>query len=524
MGSIKAFFFFGLFALIFGVPSLTNASPASPEGAAELHVKPLYSAAALAPGESTTVKMLITIEAPTVIHKAKRPPVAVSLVIDKSGSMEEARKMAYAKTAGRLLINNLGPDDLFSLTTYDNAVKVLAPLQPVKDKNRLLKLIDGIIPDGMTFLSGGLEKGVEQLKTVRHEGPSRVILLSDGLANVGVTQPEMVAAIGAKARNTGVGVTTIGLGLDFNEDLMQLLAQRGGGQYYYIKDSEYLPSVFAQELKLVADSFTRDLRVTFTRPSAISRAKVYGYSTTAKDMTLDIEMSDIASDEKRLIMLDLTITPDVASGKQTLGTVDFAYTDQDGALRQISLPVELDVLADAATRGQAEKQNEAATRQVREEALLLEVDEAHVEAIKELQKGNASRAKQILRAQQTALAAAPENKVAVNKLARIKQDEAQMDAAQHDPAMQNKIAKAGKASAYMSAKGQTQGIMLRKGDSGFMVERLQTALKQAGYYAPPINGVYGDDVENAVKDLQKAKSIIVDGIAGPATLQALGLD
>ncbi|MDR3362003.1 MAG: peptidoglycan-binding protein, partial [Desulfovibrio sp.] len=93
-----------------------------------------------------------------------------------------------------------------------------------------------------------------------------------------------------------------------------------------------------------------------------------------------------------------------------------------------------------------------------------------------------------------------------------------------DKGPHKKIAKAGKASAYMSAKGQTQGIMLRKGDSGFMVERLQTALKQAGYYAPPINGVYGDDVENAVKDLQKAKSIIVDGIAGSATLQALGLD
>jgi Ca-activated chloride channel family protein len=322
-----------------------------------------YSVAALVPDVSVTVNVLVTIKAPDSPSGEKRPPVAVSLVIDRSGSMSDAKKMAYAKTAAKTLVNSLDANDMLAIAAYENEVDVVSPLQKVTDKRKLIRIIEGISPGGMTFLSGGLEAGVAQLQSARREGPCRVILLSDGLANRGVTDPELVAGIGAKARNSGIGVSTIGLGLDFNEDLMQYLAQRGGGQYYYIEDSEYLPAVFKQELALVVDSFTRDLRASFTPSARVSNVKIYGYSSKSRDKTTDIEMGDISSGENRQIMMQLTVTPDRKSGSQELGILELNYVGQDdGAARKVTLPAQLAVMTDESARKEAEELNAARLR------------------------------------------------------------------------------------------------------------------------------------------------------------------
>ncbi|MDR3176795.1 MAG: VWA domain-containing protein [Desulfovibrio sp.] len=484
-----------------------------------------YSIAALAPDVSVTVNVLITIKAPEGTSREKRLPVAVSLVIDRSGSMSEAKKMNYAKTAAKTLVNSLDADDMLAIVTYESMVKVVSPLGKVTDKGKLLRIIDGISPGGMTFLSGGLEAGVRQLESARREGPCRVILLSDGLANKGVTDPELVAGIGAKARNSGAGVSTIGLGLDFNEDLMQHLAQRGGGQYYYIKDSEYLPAVFKQELALVVDSFTRDLRASFTPASGVGNVKIYGYSSKTRDKTVDIEMGDISSGENRQIMMQLTVNPDKRSGFQDMGVLELNYVSQeDGAPHKMSFPAQIAVLADESARKEAEERNAAQVQVVRDETLLLEAEEAQVAAVDELRKGNTENARKILREQESYLsAAAPKNKAAASKLARMRAVDANLDKAQNDEAMQKAMMKESKASAYMSAKGQKQGILLRPGDSGFMVEKLQNALKDQGIYSGKVDGVYSAEVENAVRTFQQNKSLAVDGIAGADTLMALGL-
>jgi Ca-activated chloride channel family protein len=484
-----------------------------------------YSAAALAPDVSVTVNVLVTIKAPDSPPGEKRLPVAVSLVIDRSGSMSEARKMAYAKTAAKTLINSLDSSDMLGIVTYDSSVDVVSPLRKVTDKRKLIRMIDGISPGGMTFLSGGLEAGVAQLRDTRREGPCRVILLSDGLANQGVTDPELVASLGAKARNSGIGVSTIGLGLDFNEDLMQHLAQRGGGQYYYIKDSEYLPAVFKQELALVVDSFTRDLRASFTSSAGVGKVKIYGYNSQSRDKTTDIEMGDLSSGENRQIMMQLTVTPDKKSGSQELGVLELNYVDQsDGSAHTVSLPAQIPVLAEESARREAEESGAAEVRAVREEVLLLEAEEAQVAAVDELRKGNTENARKILGEQARALSpAAPANKAVASKLAKIKDVDANLDKAQNDAALQNRMRKESKASAYMSAQGKKQGIMLQPGDSGFMVEKLQDALKAQGIYSGKVDGVYSMEVENAVRAFQQNKALTVDGIAGAETMKALGL-
>jgi Ca-activated chloride channel family protein len=395
----------------------------------------------------------------------------------------------------------------------------------VRDKDALFRKIDAITPGATTFLSGGLEEGIKQLKGMGKEGPCRVILLSDGLANRGVTQPERVAAIGANAKNKGITVATVGLGLDFNEDLMQLLAQRSGGQYYYIKDSEDLPAMFKQELNLAAALFTRNLNALFIPHGKVSDVKVYGYSNTVKDQATDIEMSDLSSGEQRHILLNMKVKPEAAAGVQKLGVLRLSYTDQaDGDPRTIDLPVELKIIADGNARKEETARQRDAIKQVREEAILLEAEQAHVTAISELEKGNVAGAKEIMRKQKAILAeAAPANKAVASKMEAMEQDEKNFEQAGRDQDMLKNMSKASKSSAYQSAQGKSQGLMLQKGDTGFMVEKLQNALKAQGFYAKDADGVYSQEVEDAVKAFQRAKSINADGTAGPVTQHALGM-
>ena len=223
-----------LFACIVSF-ALPQFSPATEVPPATVKLTSSSSAVAVAPGESVTVKVLITVVAPDIPRKQTRPPVSVSLVIDNSGSMSGAKKLDYAIQAGKTLVRALNADDLFGLVIYDDQVKELRPLSPLRDKEKVLSLLDGIKPGGYTFLSGGLEAGIKQLRADKSENVRRVVLLSDGLANRGVTQGELVAAIGANSLKQGIGVSSVGLGLDYDESLMQLLAQRGGGQYYYVQ-------------------------------------------------------------------------------------------------------------------------------------------------------------------------------------------------------------------------------------------------------------------------------------------------
>ena len=513
---------------LLGMVLILACSPAMAAEEAKLSASSRFDKAALAPEVSVEVNVLVTIKAPEVKPAEKRQPVAVSLVLDRSGSMDEAKKMDYAIKAGKTLVRGLESDDQFALTVYDSDVQVLYPLGPVKNKDKLVRLLEGVSPGTTTFLSGGLEEGVKQLGSIRKEGPSRVILLSDGLANRGVTGVEQVAALGAKARNAGVSVSTIGLGLDFNEDLMQLLAQRGGGNYYYIKDSEDLPSVFKQEMEHIAESFTKHLRTCFVPAEGVKLVKVYGYSTTAQDQATDIEMGDLSSGEERRILMRVAVTPG-AEGEHALGAIKLAYTDPADAKEQTQeVPVRLAVLADPSAREEAEKQHKDSVTQVRDEALLMEAEEAHVHALAELEQGNIDKARAIMREQQTNLAAAaPSNAVVAGKMQQMQMDEQNFEMAMQDTTMQKSMSKASKSSAYMSAKGKSQGIMLQRGDKGYAVEKLRDALIKAGFKeASPATGqeaLFDSALEDAVKNFQKSKNMPQDGIAGPQTLKALGL-
>ncbi len=226
--------------------------------------------AGLLAGQDNTVDVLVRIQAPDapVGHTAVRPPQAIALVIDRSGSME-GRPLAEARRCAAYVVGKLRPTDAVSLVQFDNRVQRLWPAVPLGDGAPLRAAIAAIHSGGNTHLHGGWREGAETLADVAGTGLKRVILLSDGEANEGLTDAAAIAAQCAEWAARGVTTSTYGLGNSFNEELMVAMARAGGGNHYYGDTAEDLMDPFQQELELLGNLCLRDLRVSATVPDGV---------------------------------------------------------------------------------------------------------------------------------------------------------------------------------------------------------------------------------------------------------------
>ena len=207
----------------------------------------------------------------------RKCPLNLALVIDHSGSMSEDHKIEHAREAARIAIDHLQPTDTFSLVEFDDRVKVLVPAQPVGDKDELKQIVNRIEPGGSTALYSGVQEGAHQLRKYFDEkNVNRIVLVSDGIANVGPSSPSEMVSLGRSIRNNGGSVSTVGLGLDYNEDVMASIAEASGANYYYVRDAEKLPDVIAQELGQVKDVLAQNLHIIIEVPEGVDPIEVVG--------------------------------------------------------------------------------------------------------------------------------------------------------------------------------------------------------------------------------------------------------
>lgn len=237
----------------------------------------------------------------------RRAPMNLSIVLDRSGSMEGA-KIEKARQAAAMAVDKLGDDDIFSLVTYDSDTNLLIAPERVggQDHREDLKArIHRIQPGGSTALHAGVVLGAKQVRRFfEKERVNRVILLSDGIANVGPSKTSDLARLGRELRSDGIAVSTVGLGDDYNEDLMTALAESSNANYYYVKDAEKLPGVFAQELGAARSLLARSIVIRIDAPEGVRLKEIIGRpDIVCRDRVVEIKMPELFGSEKRRFLV-----------------------------------------------------------------------------------------------------------------------------------------------------------------------------------------------------------------------------
>ncbi|VAW51133.1 hypothetical protein MNBD_GAMMA06-1820 [hydrothermal vent metagenome] len=286
--------------------------------------------------KKTSLTMKVDIM-PVQSKNMKRTPLNLSVVLDKSSSMNEDDKFAYTKKATEFLIDNLTPQDYLSVVTYDSDIEIIIPAAPVSFKKFMKHHLAKVEPDGMTNLSGGLFEGYTQVKkNINSNRINRILLLSDGKANQGITDNEQLISYTKKYAEEGIAVSAIGVGKRFNEELMMAIAETSNGNYYYIKNPENIPEIFIQELSGLLNVAAQNARINLTLKEGVYIKDSFGHPyTKISQNKYQFRLGDISYGDRGIILIELDV-PLGGEGEKDLAVVEVSYDAAGGPSTQKS--------------------------------------------------------------------------------------------------------------------------------------------------------------------------------------------
>jgi Ca-activated chloride channel family protein len=365
-----------------------------------LHFRPLRPA--VAADGATTLDLLITVRSPEPPPSVsrQRPALNLALVIDRSGSMAGS-KLSYARKAARFLAGELSERDRLAIVTFDSEVKVLVPSQPVRDPLLFISAINTIAAGGCTALfDGWLAGATEVASQMDPQGLNRVLLLSDGQANEGLTDHQQIAARVEGLTQRGISTSAFGLGSGFDEDLMGAMAGAGDGTLAQIESPQQLADLYASELQGLASTVGRKVSLGIRARHGAELVDVL--NDLPRTSAGNFQLPNLRHGQELGIGVRLQLpawTPN-----QEIASVRLAWRspERDGRqelIEQLTLPV----------RPQTELEGLAADPLVAEQLALLQANRDRRLAIEELDRGDLRAAMASLEVIDQRLAALPQS-------------------------------------------------------------------------------------------------------------------
>lgn len=376
------------------------------------------------------VRALLKISSTAPLN-ANRPPIGLSFVIDRSGSMSGDRIEA-ARVAAARAIERLHPDDVVSVVAFDDVIETVAGPDRRARHHNLVHTMLQLDTRGSTNLSGGWLRGREHMQHAQGligslPGSSRrILLLTDGHANVGITEPSTLVELARTARTMGITTTTVGLGDGYDDALLRAMSDAGGGNAWYIERPDQSEDVMAEELGNLLSVCAQGLRVTLALDEAVTVVVTHSdwpASTTATG-AFQFDLGDLYAAEPKPLLLELFVpvarVESLNADATPIATMSVAadvITASGGVEQQVShVPVA------SPLEGPQHLEQEI------ERAVLLAHAAKAREAAAQLQRvGDAEAARNVMRAASEALRASPEYQSPAEGLA-LRRDAEEFDA------------------------------------------------------------------------------------------------
>ena len=251
--------------------------PAPEEGS----VSPLRVSPELAPAPWNPNHLLLRIGLQAKkIDLAQAPPSNIVFLIDVSGSMDEENKLPLLQSSFKLLLGQLRPDDKVAIVTYANGTKVALPSTSVKDKEKIIKVLDNLYASGGTSGGRGIQLAYEQAqKSFIKNGNNRIILATDGDFNIGINNTTDLEKFIEKQRESGIYMSVLGFGMgNYRDDMAEIIADKGNGNYAYIDNITEAKKVLVNELSGTLFAVAKDVKLQLEfNPKYVKEYKLIGY-------------------------------------------------------------------------------------------------------------------------------------------------------------------------------------------------------------------------------------------------------
>lgn len=267
----------------------------------------------------------ITLDAPPPPEKSMRPAVNLAIVLDRSGSMA-GQKLERAKDAAIEALRHLGPMDMFSVVVYDHNVSTVVTAQHATNIEWIEGRIKQIRSGGNTALFGGVSQGAAEVrKNLDGNYVHRIILLSDGIANVGPSSPEDLGRLGAALIKEDISVTTVGVGTDYNEDLMTSLSQNSDGNTYFVESSRDLSRIFTAELGDVLSVVAKKVNIIIELPNGVKPLNIIGREGRIKGRIVELSLNQLYGSQEKYALIEVEIPEGKSGEKRIIAYVNVSY-------------------------------------------------------------------------------------------------------------------------------------------------------------------------------------------------------